>query len=258
MLPASLKLDGIECHVMINKVILSSRIILVEQSSKYLIFPCFYLLQVLFDKKLSMLQWVSLILLTFGCIVKQVRYENFSSLGSSLSMQFDLHLFLILLQVFSSCFAGVYNEYLLKGKSGDVPLMIQNCFMYLDSVLCNFAILWVNGSLAGAFTKASFLSIAQIKVMAIIVNNAAIGITTSLFLKQLNSILKTFASALEIMFTAVLCWIIFGIPVDIFTFLAIAIVSYAVLLYAQNPVDNTPKPLTTETEKDILKHNARV
>ena len=33
-------------------------------------------------------------------------------------------------QVFASCFAGVYNEYLLKGKSGSVHTMIQNCFMY--------------------------------------------------------------------------------------------------------------------------------
>ncbi|KAJ7383961.1 hypothetical protein OS493_024650 [Desmophyllum pertusum] len=113
--------------------------------------------------------------------------------------------------------------------------------MYVDSVACNFAVLWANGSLADAFTKDSLLSISHGKVLAIIFNNAAIGITTALFLQRLNSILKTFASALEIMFTAVLCWFIFGIPVDMFTFIAIAIVSYAVLLYAHNPVDNTPK-----------------
>jgi hypothetical protein len=38
------------------------------------------------------------------------------------------------------------------------------------------------------------------------VNNAALGIVVSLFLRKLNSILKTFASALELMFTAVLSW----------------------------------------------------
>lgn len=198
--------------------------------------------QVLFAKQLGGRQWLSLLLLTFGCIVKQMKYEDLTVAGkSSFSLRFDFHLILILVQVFCSCFAGVYNEYLLKGKSGEVPFMVQNFFMYFDSIICNFAVLWYNGTLSDAFSVESIIAICQGKVLAIAFNNAAIGITTAMFLRQLNSILKTFASALEIMFTAVLCWIIFGIPVDIFTFVAIVIVSYAVILYAQNPVDNTPK-----------------
>ena len=211
-------------------------------------FYLFTFLQVLFSKKLSGLQWFSLLLLTSGCIVKQIKYENLTTAGSPFSLRFDVHLLLILVQVFCSCFAGVYNEYLLKGKSGDVPFMVQNFFMYLDSVICNFAVLWTNGTLSDAFTRDSLSSLSHGKVVAIIFNNAAIGITTALFLQRLNSILKTFASALEIMFTAVLCWFIFGIPVDIFTFIAIAIVSYAVILYAHNPVDNTPKPLKSSVD----------
>ena len=92
-----------------------------------------------------------------------------------------------------------------------------------------------------AFTVASFTAVVHPSVLAIIINNAAIGIVTSLFLRTLNSILKTFASALELMFTAVLCWIIFGIPIDVYTVLALAIVISATFLYAQNPVVNKPK-----------------
>lgn len=77
--------------------------------------------------------------------------------------------------------------------------------------------------------------------MVIVFNNAAIGIVTSLFLRSLNSILKTFASALELMFTAVLCWVIFGISIDVFTVVAIGIVSAATFLYANNPVVNKGK-----------------
>ena len=51
-----------------------------------------------------------------------------------------------------SVFAGVYNEYLLKGRSGDVPLMIQNVFMYSDSVLFNACILMYNGHLGAALS----------------------------------------------------------------------------------------------------------
>jgi drug/metabolite transporter (DMT)-like permease len=79
-------------------------------------------------------------------------------------------------------------------------------------------------------------------------NNAAIGIITSFFLKNLNSILKTFASALELMFTAILCWFLFGIPIYINTVLAISIVSYAVVIYSQNPVVNEAKQIP-EKEK---------
>ena len=87
-------------------------------------------------------------------------------------------------------------------------------------------------------------------VIAIVINNAAIGIVTSLFLRNLNSILKTFASALELMFTAVLCWMIFGIAVDAYTMFAIFIVSAATYLYAQNPVVNKAKH---EVDKEVNK-----
>ena len=85
-------------------------------------------------------------------------------------------------------------------------------------------------------------------VLAIVANNAAIGIVTSLFLRNLNSILKTFASALELMFTAVLCWFIFGIAVDVYTVIAIFIVSLATYLYAQNPVVNVVKTPAKDSE----------
>ena len=41
-------------------------------------------------------------------------------------------------------------------------------------------------------------------MLLLIVNNAVLGIVTSLFLKKLNSILKAFASAIELVLTAVL------------------------------------------------------
>ena len=40
-------------------------------------------------------------------------------------------------------FAGVYNEYLIKGEGADIHIMIQNIFMYLDSILCNVILLGV-------------------------------------------------------------------------------------------------------------------
>lgn len=76
------------------------------------------------------------------------------------------------------------------------------------------------------------------QVLLVILNNAAIGIVTSFFLRSLNSILKTFASALELIFTAILSRILFDIPIHANTFCAILVVSLAVIMYSQNPVVN--------------------
>ncbi|CAF3483952.1 unnamed protein product [Adineta steineri] len=76
----------------------------------------------------------------------------------------------------------------------------------------------------------------------------------------MDSILKTFASALELLFTSVLAWILFSIPISSNTFLAIIVVFIAMYLYSTNPVVNLPKTseqgelITTE----IIKPNSNV
>lgn len=227
--------------------------------------------QILFSKRLSQMQWLSLFLLTFGCVIKQMGYSKASASSSlsqsdiSLGYYFNFSLFLILVQVFSSCFAGVYNEFLLKEKNNKVDIMLQNVFMYVDSIICNLLLLCIyvpydskNDSSYGlfsAFRIDSLRTLLDFKVILIIFNNAAIGIVTSFFLKSLNSIVKAFASALELMFTAVLSWIIFDIPLDFLTVVAIGIVSFATWLYSKNPVNN-PAP-TQETKSDEQNNSDR-
>lgn len=145
---------------------------------------------------------------------------------------------LILIQTLCSCLAGVYNEYLLKKKGPDTDIYMQNIFMYLDSLACNLVLLLLQGDLVNALTITSIKQIIRVDVILIIFNNCAIGIVTSFFLKYMNSILKTFASALELSFTAILSYIIFSIPLNVSTVFAIIVVSFAVYLYSQNPVVN--------------------
>lgn len=182
-----------------------------------------------------------------------------SSIGSSLlgnSTLINIHLIWILVQVFCSCFAGVYNEYLLKSsRTTQVDMMLQNAFMYFDSILCNFLLLiyfdYQQTSLSALDKLFQTLQLIfaekQFLILLIIFNNAAVGIVTSFFLKSLNSILKTFASALELLFTSVLAWIFFAIPVSMYTFMAIFIVSSAIYLYSINPVSNPTKSSHEET-----------
>jgi solute carrier family 35 (UDP-sugar transporter), member A1/2/3 len=215
--------------------------------------------QILFSKILSRIQWLSLILLTFGCIIKQIGYSKNTKKSESLDLwdYINASFLLILVQVFSSCLAGVYNEYILKEKDNKVDIMLQNVFMYIDSIICNVVLLCLyipnNGSSKGlidAFSWSSLSLVFNTTVIFIMVNNACIGIVTSLFLKSLNSILKTFASALELMFTGILSWIIFGIPLDMLTVVSIVIVSLATWLYSKNPVQNPAPILNTNNNND--------
>lgn len=161
---------------------------------------------------------------------------------------FNRHLLLIIVQMMCSCFAGVYNEFLLKDKGADVHIMIHNIFMYIDSMVCNVIVLGIKGDLTSAFSPDGLKSIFIPVVIGIILNNAIFGIVTSQFLRSLNSIIKVFANSLQLVFLAILCWVIFGIPVDIYSFLAILIVSAATLLYAQKPVVNAIKSHPPQTE----------
>lgn len=49
----------------------------------------------------------------------------------------------------------MYNEKLLKDTGAEIDIMLQNIFMYIDSILCNAVILFFRGELTSAFTAAS-------------------------------------------------------------------------------------------------------
>lgn len=213
------------------------------------------LFQIIFKKYLSQKQWVSLILLTVGCMIKQINFgdqpettvltndTSSEAIINKNTVGFDLSInaVFILVQAVCSCLAGVYNEYLLKDKGEDINIYVQNVFMYLDSIFCNALILLLQGNLLSAFSVDNLVEIMRPSVLVVMFINCAIGITTSFFLKYMNSIIKTFASALELVFTAVLCRILFTIPIYLNTIASIAIVFFSLFLYSQSPVVNLGK-----------------
>lgn len=241
---------------------------------------CLKNLQVIFHKVLSRRQWYSLILLTLGCMIKQLNINDIfsKSTGSNMPMTTETHqelhnednhfqknaihsnknmtgidlsidAFFIFVQLICSCLAGVYNEYLLKGDGATVNIYVQNVFMYVDSIICNIFLLILQGNSLNAFNAASLQAVFTFNVIIIVINNAAIGIVTSFFLRYLNSILKTFASALELLFTAILCYLFFNIPIYFNTICSIGVVSIAIYLYSLSPVINVSKT-TIRNSKD--------
>ncbi|TRY78873.1 hypothetical protein TCAL_08773 [Tigriopus californicus] len=202
---------------------------------------------IMFKRYLSGMQWYSLCLVTLGCVVQKLDYATISKLFGPVDLSIQnvfynsISFLLIVVQLSCSVCAGVYNEYLIKGNSGkNVHLMVQNVYMCLDSIFWNTVVLSYQGQLITAFSMPSLASIAQTLVILIIVNNACAGIITSMFLMNLNSIAKAFASAIEIVFTAMLSYLLFDIPIYINTVISVMISSYAIVVYAKNPVKNPP------------------
>ena len=136
--------------------------------------------------------------------------------------------------------------------------------MYVTSIVCNVAFILFQQNLFYGYSENkndqaddgmgdgmfSFLRGFNKLVIAIVMINASIGIMTSLFIKTFNSVLKTFVSAIELMLTAILSFLIFGIPIYWNTVVAIFIVSTAILIYAMNPIQ--------ADNKDQRKNNSKV
>ena len=200
--------------------------------------------ELLFDKRLTARQWLSLLVLTAGCIVKEG--SKFAGGGASLVAVPYYSWALIGVQILSATFAGVYNEYLLKGKA-DIPMNLQNIFMYSNSIVVNLTALsmGIGGKTLGqAFAWHNLRQVFHPLVLLIILNSASMGIVTSMFLKHLSSVLKAIASAMEIILTAIVSYIVFGTDLGAYTVTSMLCVAFGVYLYSTGGAATpaTPKP----------------
>lgn len=217
--------------------------------------------QVIFKKKLSSTQWLSLLLLTIGCMIKETDFNNITNLFGGLAGKGSSFILLVF-QMSCSCLAGVYNEYLLKKESPTANIFIQNVFMYLNSIICNLVMVVLHEPLSQTFSSESLSAVLVPSVVILMLNNAGGGITTSFFLRNLNSIMKTFTGAIELTCSALLCYFLFGIPIYVNTVISIVIVSYATILYSQNPVSredvSNKQKFDTEMAHPLIDRESKV
>jgi len=174
--------------------------------------------------KLSLRQWVALTLVMVGAMLRET---------SELTNMVDFSLnavqgyLVVIFQIFLSTTAGVVNEKLLKKYANTLSLSVQNIFMYSMSLLVNLGLM---------FGQTGGLSFPDLSlVLPVIVNGALLGLVTSMFLRELNSVLKSVASAIELWVTSLLSAVMFGYPFGGSMVAGIAILSLGVVLYACPP-----------------------
>ncbi|GLE10800.1 hypothetical protein PINS_up023051 [Pythium insidiosum] len=203
--------------------------------------------QFMFQKRLNRNQWISLVVTTIGCAIKTLG----SSSASKSSSYGGVHAptlmayVLLMVQMLSSTFAGVYNEVLLK-KQVKIALNLQNVFMYLDSILCTLAmlVLGLTGqSFAEVVQHANIAVLFSFYVLPMVLIMSFIGVVTSLFLKTLDSVRKAIASALELVFLPVLSALFFGMPITLSLVVSVGFVSSGVYIYSL--------PVATSDDTDL-------
>lgn len=198
------------------------------------------LFSVLLHQALTVRKWGALLLLAIGVASKYF---------SRSVLYVDSHIFFVLFQAFLSSMAGVYNEYAFK-KERHLSIHQQNFFMYLYALFFNalFGVMADPSILTSFFATATTTTTmdpagneavrggapARIGVFlfaSIVFFGAATGLSAAFILKFINVIVKAFASAIEILLTAVAAALLLGEALTGQDVLAACIVMASVWVY---------------------------
>lgn len=150
------------------------------------------LCRVFLGKVLTLRDWIGLILLSIGCTISQVDFK----VGST----FILHrgLLLAFLMAFSSSFAGVYTEKILKTQTHK-HIHVQNLYMYSFGFGFNACFACYTHELEGM--AVTLLRGFRPLVWVMIVNHACSGIAVSYVMKFAGNIAKVQATSLAMVLT---------------------------------------------------------
>lgn len=210
------------------------------------------LFQFLFRKYLNRLQWLALLILFFGCLLKEVDRNLVQRDATTVGMMRTWVIFVVLFQVLCSCGAAVYTEFLLKTEAAKANVHLQNMFMYVDSLLCNIIALVLRAPFDSKRTSIlslhDVMNLMQPYVIAIILVSAAGGLSTAFLLKYLDSVLKVYANSFEIVLTAILSYYLLGVKISAISYVSLVIVTLSLFLYRRFSTPSEPS-VPTNTEK---------
>uniref|UniRef100_F1L7G5 UDP-galactose/UDP-N-acetylglucosamine transporter srf-3 n=1 Tax=Ascaris suum TaxID=6253 RepID=F1L7G5_ASCSU len=197
------------------------------------IFTTALFLRFMLKRKLSMQQWFALILLAVGVADVQIEYKP--PLSSTRTRQYPAIGFTAVISMcFTSAFAGVYLEKVLKGSV--VNIWMQNIRLSLlgipisaISVILNDYDLVAQGGIFRGFDEL---------VWIMTITNSVGGLLISIVIKYADNILKAYAQSLAIVGAAAGSWILFDFtPNFMFTLGAFTVIT-SVYMYTAYPYMN--------------------
>ncbi|KAK7508402.1 hypothetical protein BaRGS_00000641, partial [Batillaria attramentaria] len=190
-------------------------------------------------RQLDSVRWAALVMLTVGVALVQLPRLVSCSPDSGVTCAIGpgeetgdrstmVGLMAVLAMCLSSGFAGVYFEKILKSSSQS--LWAKNVQMALSSVILGLlAVAWFDSS---PVEEHGFFQGYNLLTVIIVLQQAVLGLIISLVMKYADNILKGFASAISIVLTTFISYILMHDLVPSCSFLiGTAVVMGSVLLY---------------------------
>ena len=188
------------------------------------------------NKKLSTIQWWSLVTLFLGVALVQVQ-KTTSSDSIHPQNQF-IGLLSVIISCLSSGFAGVYVEKVIKG-SPDSFLFLRNLQLSLFCALTAVIGMWVTDG--NIVHSKGFFHGYNVMVWFVIIQQALGGIIVSLVVKYADNILKGFSTSLSIIISCVASVFLFSYTITLQFVIGTILVILAIYLYGRYQPEVIPK-----------------
>lgn len=187
-------------------------------------------------KKLSTIQWWSLVTLFLG--VALVQAQKTASSDSTHTQNQFIGLISVIISCLSSGFAGVYVEKVIKGSPASF-LFLRNLQLSLFCSLTAVIGMWItDGSIVH---DKGFFHGYNVMVWFVVIQQALGGIIVSLVVKYADNILKGFSTSLSIIISCVASVFLFSYTITLQFVIGTTLVILAIYLYGRYQPEVTPK-----------------
>jgi UDP-sugar transporter A1/2/3 len=184
------------------------------------------------NKRISPVQWLSLILLTAGVGLAQLSYTNAEHTKASTMLGF----LALLAAACMSGFAGVYFEKLLK--SSGTSMWVRNIQMGLSSIIGSVVGIYLSGELDGVRQNGFFYGYNNIVIMVVLLQ-AVGGLVVAVVVMYADHILKGFAASFSIVTSCILSYVAFDFHPTWVFLLGAVLVNVSMYMYTFDPTAKT-------------------
>ncbi|XP_063727826.1 UDP-N-acetylglucosamine transporter-like [Symsagittifera roscoffensis] len=186
---------------------------------------------IMLDKKLSIMHWFALVVLTTGVAMVQIETtltKDTSKDDLNSNQNPILGFVAVLIACLSSGFAGVYFEKILKGSP--VSTWLRNIQLAIFGIVLGMIAVYINDG-ANVLAFGFFHGYNQYTIM-VILNQALGGLVVAFVVKYADNILKGFATSIAIIISCVCSIFLFSFEVSAVFLMGATLVIGSVCLYS--------------------------
>nr|CDJ83739.1 Nucleotide-sugar transporter domain containing protein [Haemonchus contortus] len=183
-------------------------------------------------KKLSIRQWIALVILVVGVVDVQLVYSPLNT-PENIEQKPILGFLSVVVMCFTSAFAGVYLEKVLKESTTSV--WMQNIRLALIGIPISLASMWIYDG--KQIHTDGFFRGWDVTVVCLTILNSVGGLLISIVIKYADNILKAYAQSIAIIGAAVGSWLLFDFVPGFFFSLGSILVMVSVVMYTMYPYE---------------------